>query len=194
MSLSIIIPTMGRPSLKATLSSIGHQLLQEDEVLVVADGPREGLSELPERGDSRYRFLESPGPADDWGATPRNYALGRARGTHIAFMDDDDTYYPWAFELFRQAIAEAPAQPHIFRMLREGDVLWKVQDVRGANVSTQMFLIPNVPERLGRWSTRYDGDLDFILATVRQYPEGPFSVIWHEQLVAELTSHKRGVF
>lgn len=194
MSLSIVVPTMGRPSLLATLDSIGLQIKKEDEVLVVADGLREGISEIARHYDNRYRFMQSPGPANDWGATPRNYAIARARGTHLAFMDDDDTYLPQAFDLFRQAIDEAPAKPHIFRMRREGDLLWKVQDVRGCNVSTQMFLIPNVPERVGRWGSRYDGDLDFILGTLRQYPEGHAEVVWHEQVIAELITHRRGAF
>lgn len=194
MSLSIIVPTIGRPSLINALDSIQSQLRPGDEVLVVSDGLRPNIPDIANFFDGRFRFMESPGPASDWGATPRNYGIERAANSHLAFMDDDDVYLPGAFDAFRQAITQAPAQPHLFRISREGKVIWEYQVVRGANVSTQMFLVPKLPGRVGRWSRDYDGDLHFIQETLGYYPEGHDAVLWHEEIVASLSAPRKGVF
>lgn len=194
MSLSIIVPTMGRPSLLDTLISIESQLGNEDEVLIITDGTTPQAGMITSLFDKRFKLMESSGPALDWGATPRNYGIDHAHGSHLAFMDDDDVYLPGAFDAFRRAIVTAPDQPHIFRMYREGCILWQFQVVRGANVSTQMYLIPNLPGRVGRWTTCYDGDWYFLLDTLRSYPEGEASIVWHEEIIAELTLHRRGEF
>lgn len=194
MSLSIIVPTIGRPSLMHALDSISQQLAREDEVLIVADGPRPNIPEIAAFFDVRFRFMESPGPAEDWGATPRNYGIERALNTHLGFMDDDDVYLPDALDAFRTAIRAVPDKPHIFRMQREKDVIWNLPVVRGANVSTQMYLIPNVPGRVGRWSRLYDGDLHFLQETLGTYPEGQDAVVWHEEIVSRVTAYRKGVF
>lgn len=194
MSLSIIIPTMGRPSLRDTLESIEPQLGQEDEVLIVEDGPLPESTDIVSQFDQRFRAIVAPGPARDWGATPRNFAIPRATKTHLAFMDDDDLYLPGAFDAFRAAIEENPDRPHMFRMYRGLEMLWKRPVVIGANVSTQMYLIPNVFGRVGRWTKKYDGDLYFIRQTLSMYPEGYNALVWKEAVVASLTTHRKGIF
>jgi len=152
--LSVIVPTTGRTTIGRTLDSITPQLLPGDEVIVIRD------------------------QSGDWGATPRTRGMREATGSHILFMDDDDVYLPDAFARIRSALRLAPNRPHLFQLHREpiGDVLWKDAAVRVANVSTQMFVTPNDPNRLGVWGTRYEGDYDFINSTCAMYPEGPVFV------------------
>lgn len=194
MSLSVIVPTIGRPSLKDTLGSIAPQLVADDEVLVVSDGDQPDAGDIVAHFDDRFIFMEAPGPSGDWGATPRNHALDRAKGSHLIFMDDDDVFLPTAFKAFRRAIRYAPEKPHLFKMYLETRTIWDKPIVEMGNVSTQTFLIPNLPKKVGRWTSRYEGDFDFLLETLSYYPEGEKSVVWKDEFVAALKSHKMGVF
>lgn len=160
-TLSIIVPTRGRKTLERTLRSISGQLQPGDEVIVLRD----------ETGDS--------------GDSARMSGMERARGSHLAFMDDDDVYRPGALEMMRRFARDHPGRIGIFKMQHPvGTTHWRDGEpvLRYANVSTQNFLIPNLPGRLGRWTDRpprpgggvYDGDYAFIARTVELQGEPLF--------------------
>jgi glycosyltransferase involved in cell wall biosynthesis len=153
-TFSIIVATAGRPSLRRTLASITPQLEPGDEIMVVCDA------------------------SGDAGDTPRMSAMPRARGTHLAFLDDDDVYAPDALEKMRRFAREHPGRIGIFKMEHPaGTTHWREgePELRYANVSTQTFLVPNVPGKLGRWQEgaprpgggEYAGDYVFITETAR---------------------------
>lgn len=146
VTFSIIVATSGRPTLDETLASIVGQLEPGDEVLVVRDD------------------------SGDEGDTPRNEAMPRARGTHLLFMDDDDQYAKRALATIRRFGEEHPGRIGIFRMrFDHGLVLWKRPALEFGNVSTQLFVVPNVPGKLGRWERRgrIIGDYVFITQTAK---------------------------
>lgn len=160
-TLSIIVPTRGRKTLERTLRSIAGQLQPGDEVIVLRD----------ETGDS--------------GDSARMSGMERARGSHLAFMDDDDVYGPGALEKMRRFARDNPGRIGIFKMKHPvGTTHWRDGEpvLRYANVSSQNFLVPNVPGRLGRWTDRpprpgggaYDGDYAFIARTVEMQGEPLF--------------------
>jgi glycosyltransferase involved in cell wall biosynthesis len=160
-TLSIIVPTRGRKTLERTLRSISGQLQPGDEVIVLRD----------ETGDS--------------GDSARMSGMERARGSHLAFMDDDDVYRPGALEKMRRFARDNPGRIGIFKMQHPvGTTHWRDGEpvLRYANVSTQNFLIPNLTGRLGRWTDRpprpgggvYDGDYAFIARTVELQGEPLF--------------------
>jgi glycosyltransferase involved in cell wall biosynthesis len=145
-TFSVIIPTKGRSSIHRTLESIVPQLEHGDEVIVVRDST----------GDS--------------GDTARNDGMSRARGTHLLFMDDDDVYVPGAFASMRRFAAENPGRIGIFKIeYVVGNRRWVDPELRFKNVSTQMYVVPNVPGKLGPWERRgrIAGDYVFIEETVR---------------------------
>jgi glycosyltransferase involved in cell wall biosynthesis len=154
-TLSIIVATAGRPTLRRTLASVAPQLKPGDEIMVVCDA------------------------SGDAGDTPRMDAMPRARGTHLAFLDDDDVYAPDALEKMRRFAREHPGRIGIFKMKHPaGTTHWRGGEpvLRYANVSTQTFLVPNVPGKLGRWHRdvprpdgkgHYIGDYAFITETAQ---------------------------
>jgi glycosyltransferase involved in cell wall biosynthesis len=171
-TLSIIIPTSGRPTLKRTLASIADQLRPGDEVIVVRDA----------WGDS--------------GDTARMDAMARARGSHLAFMDDDDVYARDGLERMRCFARRQPNRIAIFKMehpVRTTHWRENEPELRYANVSSQNFLVPNVPGRLGRWHEvprpsgkgMYAGDYVFIRETIELQGEPVF--------VDEVTTYIRPV-
>lgn len=141
----MIVPTSGRRTLLGTLESIVSQLEPGDEVIVLRDGAR------------------------DYGHSARNAAMPRAKGTHLLFQDDDDQYADGALAEMRRFAREQPDRIAIFRMrYPDGRLLWADPELRYKNVSTQTFLIPNVPGKLGRWENDglRGGDYVFIEETV----------------------------
>lgn len=183
MKLSIIVPTSGRPSLQATLASLVAQPLQTtgpdaDEVLVV------GLAHASvlDYADLGVRYL-STGLGHDWGCYERTHGIAQATGTHLAFLDDDDTWRPEARAAIADAMQTTPDKPVLFRMrYPDGRVLWTDQRLRVGNVSTQMILIPNDRQKLGRWTRRREGDFDFLWSM--KWPAS--EVVWRREVIAQL--------
>jgi glycosyltransferase involved in cell wall biosynthesis len=186
-ALTIIVPTVGRPSLEKTLDSIASQIRRFDQVFVVGDGIYPESRKLVQKYGVQYAYFELPdGPHHDWGARARNFGIEIAKKAYIAFMDDDDHYLPWAFEIIKEAVHRFPGHPFIFRMQHEEQTIWKTTELSVGNVSSQMIIVPNDQKKLGRFSDRYEGDFDFIKSTADFYsPEGnPF--IWSEDVISVL--------
>jgi glycosyltransferase involved in cell wall biosynthesis len=182
MKLSIIVPTIGRPSLAATLGSLVGQPLDGDEVLVIG-GPaaavspwaQDGVRHLPCRQGKHY------------GCEERTLGISQARGTHLAFIDDDDAWVPGARAAIGDAVAERPDSLLLFQMrYASGRVLWEKPKVRRGNVSTQMIVVPNDPVRLGRWTWRREGDYDFI----RTCHWSPHDTVWVAQVIANIGAER----
>ena len=109
-ALSIIIPTLGRPTLSATLDSVVGQLRGGDEVWIVSDGPRPDALKMAQRyaaklGGALIRFAEGPATPGGMGGPQRNRGMQLATGSHLLFMDDDDVYLPGALDAIRRGIA-----------------------------------------------------------------------------------------
>lgn len=185
-TLSVIIPTLGRMTLARTLASIrAQQRVEGDEVLVVQDGPASESTRriVAEAGVGRY--IATGVEARDFGSTPRNRGMDEARGDLLLFMDDDDVYRPGAFEAIRSAAARHPGRPMMFRNWVKvlGRTRWADKTVRPVNVGTPMFVVPNVPARLGRWPGYRGEDFAFIHATLRKWPVG--ALVWEPFIIAD---------
>jgi glycosyltransferase involved in cell wall biosynthesis len=167
VTFSVIVATSGRASLAATLDSIAEQLEPGDELLVRCSND------------------------DEFGHRTRQSLMEQARGSHLLFMDDDDQFARGALATMRRVAHEHPGRVAIFRMrYLDGRVIWTEPVLRVRNVSTQMFLVPNVPGKLGRWEdpeyTRMR-DWSFISETVRLQGEPLF----REEIVAHFRSDRR---
>lgn len=97
--VSTVIPTRNRPELvkRAVLSAL-NQTYSNIEVVVVVDGPDPLTSQqLKELSDSRLRVIVLP--ESEGGSGARNAGVQAARGSWIAFLDDDDEWMPSKIEL-----------------------------------------------------------------------------------------------
>jgi hypothetical protein len=182
-SLTYLIPTIGRASLERTLGSL--ELLPGDDVLVVC-AEDVFLSVHQAIVSSRLPFyprIATCPRGNDWGHSERNFAMPLVRTSYMAHIDDDDWYVPGVRTLFSRAMQEAPMRPAVFRMqYPSGMQLWRDREVRCGNVGTPMVLVPNVPERLGRWEPYVGGDFRFLESS-----KWPFSeYVWYEEVVAML--------
>lgn len=90
--VSVVIPTYGHGHLvEETLASVFAQTFTDFEVVVVNDGSPDDtahrLRPLAEQG--RIRYVEQ---ANTGQGPARNRGLAEARGTYVAFLDDDDLW------------------------------------------------------------------------------------------------------
>jgi GT2 family glycosyltransferase len=178
VGLSVVIPTLGRPSLERTLASCSDA----DEIVVVLDTAKGGsLPSLPPNAVSLEGYFGVTG-----GHAGRQAGIQVASQSHLAFMDDDDVYTPGAIALMRNAAADVPV---IFRMDHYNHgVLWREPEIRFGNVSTQMYVVPNEPARLGTWEPHVPGlpepggDYTFIKETCEMMGEP----IWREEIISVL--------
>lgn len=194
MSLSIVVPTRGRPSLYATLRSIVDAgFAVGDEVIVVGDGKQDEAREMCAFLARRLKivYTETPKAAHDWGHTPSNLGYKLAVGDHVLRIDDDDTYVNGAFDKVRAAVKESPVRVIIFKMVALArrlayDVLWRSPDFGLGNVGTPMFVVPNDKRKMGEWGQgAYTGDFDFISSTVAKWG-GAEKIVWKEDVIAEI--------
>lgn len=92
--ISIIIPTYKHQDyVYETLASVFNQTFADYEVIIVNDGSpdntREVLQPLADAGKIKYIEQENQGQA-----SARNRGLAEARGSFVAFLDDDDLWPP----------------------------------------------------------------------------------------------------
>lgn len=104
---SIVVPVYDRPNLlREALDSIAEQTFQDFEVLVVDDGSSD--SEVGEVGrdwsgkSESHRFFRLD--ANQGVSEARNFAIERACGEYVVFLDSDDLFLPWGLECFEQVI------------------------------------------------------------------------------------------
>lgn len=98
-TVSVIIPTVGRASLRTAVESALNQTVPPLEVIVVVDS--DGEPELPKSGAIRVLRTsggEGPGRA-------RQLGIDSANGTIIALLDDDDL---WKKAKLEKQLAAAP--------------------------------------------------------------------------------------
>lgn len=192
-TFSVIIPTpgQGRP-LARCLSSIAPQLAAGDEVLVIGDthdGPLPDVQRLVEGYGPQYRYLSLNYGSHAWGHPQINLGIDAAKGEYLTFNDDDDVYAPAAFAAMRALIAGLKEpKPLLFRFLAHwGTAYWirgEQQRIAQDLVGGHCAVFPNLPERLGRWGDRYQGDYDFLRSTVDLWPNKDEDVVWVDEVIA----------
>lgn len=194
-TITVVIPTIGRPTLARTLASLaGQAWAPGDAVLLVGDGgPRLCARELWEQFRLPGQYLETPWQMGSWGHPLREWVQreGLAKTSHRWQMDDDDAAWPGAIQTIRAAITAAPDRPHLFRMdfgRQQWDrpILWDRPELREGFIGTPCLVAPTDARFSQRWPARYGGDYDHIRAVCEAAPAGP---VWVPQVVCVCRPH-----
>lgn len=188
--LSIIIPTIGRAGLRATLASLFPQVTEADQVIVVADGKHDEAQAIAEKCGFPVTY-HTMKKSSDTGYSARHRGMSLATGTHLVFMDDDDIFTETALRSIRTVASENPEKILIFRMIyaKDGRTLWHTPELRYGNVGSPMIVTPNIPARLGKWQpSKFSkrpggggGDYEFVTSTAKLSPSG--AVIFRKEIV-----------
>jgi hypothetical protein len=114
--VSVVIPTWNRPEfLRRAIRSALGQTYANVEVLVVGDHCPVVDAVVAGIDDIRLRHWNLAEHANDLGTTPRNYALkAMARGSLIAYLDDDNWWEPNHLESLVSPLVGDPAVTFAF--------------------------------------------------------------------------------
>jgi len=92
--VSVIVPTRNRPeTLGEALQSIAAQTYSPIEVVVVNDGGRD-VQDVISRYSSKCSLNYIPLENNKGRSAARNIAIRAARGHYVAYLDDDDLFFP----------------------------------------------------------------------------------------------------
>lgn len=108
-TVSVIIPSYNTASLiAACLDSVWAQTYTDFEVIVVNDGSPDTaqLEKVLQPYRDRIVYIVQPNKR---AAGARNTAIGRARGTFLAFLDSDDSWLPGHLESQMKLFEQDPA-------------------------------------------------------------------------------------
>lgn len=112
--ISVVIPTHNRAKLlKKCLDSLVAQTFKDFEVLVVDDNSKENILEVAEAFKDKLNLTyirnnESMGGP----ARPRNIGIKASKGEWIAFLDNDDWWYPTKLEKVNKFFDQADVIYH----------------------------------------------------------------------------------
>ena len=107
---TVLMPTHDHaPCLPHSIGSVLEQTVPDFELLVVGDGvgddTRAVVTALARR-DSRIRFLDLP-KGERKGERHRHHALEQARGSIVAYLGDDDLWFPEHLATIAELLREA---------------------------------------------------------------------------------------
>jgi glycosyltransferase involved in cell wall biosynthesis len=159
--VSVVVPTFDRPELLArALTSIQEQTLDSIEIIVVNDGGC-GVESVVEKRDGGSNISYVRHDRNRGLAASRNTGIKMARGKYIAYLDDDDLFYPQHLET-------------LFTFLETSDFRVAYTDAYAA-----------VQEKInGQWKTKtrhlvYSRDFDDQMILVENYI--PVLCLMHER-------------
>ncbi len=105
--VSVIIGTYNRPAwLPEAVESVLRQGFGDFELLVVNDGGVDVGDILRSFGDERVRYINKP--CNEGTAAAMQRGLEEARGRYVAYLGDDDVWYPHHLEVLVEAAREHP--------------------------------------------------------------------------------------
>lgn len=191
MTVSVVIPTLGRASLHRAVQSALAQTEPVAEVIVVAD--TDEPLDLP--SDHRVTVVRNSPAVGS--AAARQCGVDAATGSVIALLDDDDEWHP--DKLRRQLAAVAGEGPHwvascrvaavgpgdrnrvwprrlIGRRDKVADYLFRFTDVRhgGRLLQTSTLCFPIEVARAVRWDAHareVHDEPSWILAVAKRFPD-----------------------
>lgn len=178
-SLNIIVPTIGRPSLRNTLNSFADSIRYDDLVVVISDGPSQYAEDILDGMAAKYLgtwvYLRST-EKNDWGHSLRNEVLDHflPDDGYVWTIDDDDEAAPGAIDALRSRCEDGWT---IFRMefgpghYARGITCWREPALRFGDIGTPMVLAPRCQARFG---SRYEGDWDYVQDLKRELGEPNF--------------------
>jgi glycosyltransferase involved in cell wall biosynthesis len=174
-SISVIIPTLGRPTLIRTLSSVLRQMHVDDEIIVVADGHLDDVSDFfKDTLSPNIRYFEH-GPTRQWGAAQYDYGIFQARGDWAMFLPDDDYMPAGAMDAVRTGV-EGALGVHVFACLMEhwgNRVLARSKNVCEVTANQIVLRLQDAKQStFPRWADRADVqvfDFEFLKAVLAWY-------------------------
>ena len=108
---SVVIATYNREQyLKEAINSVLSQAFTNFETIIVDDGSTDHTAELIKSYEKPIKYIlqHNQGPE-----VAHNRGYIEATGEYIAFLDDDDFFFPWTLAVYDRIITELNSPPLI---------------------------------------------------------------------------------
>lgn len=177
-TVTVVIPTISRPCLLQAIQSS----LEAEQIVVVGDGEQPYAKRLAaEFWCDYYEYEVVP---KCYGHPQLNFVLDNnlARGDLLQFIGDDDEMAPGGIALIRKVAAENPGKCLAFlckRVDSHKDTLGIKHSFCEGHITGQQLVVPNIPEKLGRFGPRYAGDWDWMRDTVAKFGG---DIVWTDEV------------
>jgi glycosyltransferase involved in cell wall biosynthesis len=180
--ISVVIRTIGRPSLK---DSIESALREFDEVVVVADC----VNLEYKVKDDRITYLRTGRKFDQYGSVALNMGACAVSNEYFCLLDDDDEFVDGAGEFMREFIKGNPETDIAIPGLQfnNGMVLCANPGLKHGNVAVPTFRtewahkVPITSELLSRFPNLTEDAIDF--AHVVRCVELGANIQWYEKVL-----------
>ena len=107
--ISVILPTLNRPTLKEALESVFKQSYSDFEIILVdTTGELKARSVFEEFKNEKLRYFSSSRLLNS--AEGRNFGIKKATGDFFVFFDDDDVLPPDSFEVRLKFLVKQPKE------------------------------------------------------------------------------------
>jgi glycosyltransferase involved in cell wall biosynthesis len=190
MTLTIVVPTIGRPTLAMTLDSIARQALMPGDRVIVAldtfqEPPRPDVAALV--ASYGFELLPVDGGVHFMGNPQLNAAIADCTTDYFCALGDDDIYVDGAIARLRAKCRDGRAV--LFQFLAPpylvaGDprrfVLWADRQLRVANISGCCVAVPREALVPVSDQQRCEVDFDWIVAMVAKTGQRP---IWMDDVL-----------
>jgi len=189
-TITLITPTFGRTTIVDLATAVVPQLKSGDEFIIVGDGPVP-LAEEVARLIPGVVYMHTPSKMGDYGCTPWDFAIERAKGDFLWFIGDDDLPIEYAFEIIRKGVQKNLMLPHIFAMLHTGRILKRSH--AACHVSNQQFVVPRDMTKMPKYTDCPQKDIlisdwFFIDQCVRLWGD----VVYHDEIICVLEKQNFG--
>lgn len=186
-SLGVLMPTAGH---RPTLTRAAATTLDADCLCIAWDASVPPDPDVYKLHWSTYVTPVPDGPHHDAGAVAREFVMARTHlVTHWTFLDDDDALAPYAVDVERRWIADAPDAVHVGCMLGDDGetvVAWREPRIERGQIGAPCIVAPTALlgalAREGAWPVCYDWDWRL----VRALADRGAPVVWHEDVVARV--------
>lgn len=182
--ITVVVPTIGRPTLIKTLQSVAPQLEESDAIVVVSEGNDKNVRTIVRSFSKHYTapdWAYTYEFGQNWGHGNRNYVLDHhVQTSHVWTIDDDDVATPTALASLRSQMNDSWA---IFKMsfgeahFANGLTIWREARIQAGDIGTPMIFAPLCEARFG---LEYMGDCAYAYSL--QAELGPPE--WCEDVVA----------
>ena len=105
--ITVITATHDRPEmLKRAIESVLSQTVEDFEYIIVDDNPstKESKKVVESFEDKRIRYILNKDNPAKTHCKPFNIALKESKGEYIAYLDDDNEFYPYHLEVLLKAL------------------------------------------------------------------------------------------
>jgi len=188
MKISIIIPTLGRPTLRRAVQSALASMSLEDELIVVGDGPISDKVRWVGELYPRAIYYETP-PTRCWGAAQLDRGMGLATGDWLMFLPDDDTMTFGACDAVRCRCMVKGV--HVFAcLMQHWDNRVLQRSMRVCEVTASQIVVPRGCPATWVLNDTQTFDHAFLVRTLALY--GQAEPWYHDEVICIADQHNEG--